>query len=456
MGSGVLAAAAAGKTGSASAAIPNDLMAFLREVIGVFFFQLTKFTPNFSLPMLNTDQIRQQFPALQRTHQSKHLTFLDGPAGTQVPQRVIDAISHYYQTSNANTHGEFLTTNETDQVVEGMRMRVAALLNAEGPATISIGQNMTTLNFALARAIARSLQPGDEVLITQLDHEGNRGPWLMLREWGITVREVRLLPTGRLDYEDMAQKMNERTRLVAMGLASNAIGTVNNVKIARELSHKVGAWLLLDAVHYAPHFSLDVQQMGCDFLLCSAYKFYGPHIGLLYSRPGLLDRLNTDRLRTAGQIAPDKIETGTLNHAAIHGVSAAIDFIASLGKGAALRAQLEDAYQQIGAHEFALAKTLYEGLSAIREVQVVGTDFADRHRAPTVSFTMEGKTATEVCRHLAAENIFAWDGHFYAIRAIETLGLLERGGVTRIGMAVYNTDEEVQRTLASLRALAER
>jgi cysteine desulfurase family protein (TIGR01976 family) len=432
--------------------MPSDLMAFLRVVIGVFFFQLTKFTPKF-FTMLNTTHIRQQFPALQRVHQGKPLVFLDGPAGTQVPQRVIDAISHYYQTSNANTHGEFLTTNETDRVVEGMRMRMAALLNAEGPATISIGQNMTTLNFALARAIARSLQPGDEVLITQLDHEGNRGPWLMLREWGITVREVRLLPTGRLDYEDMAAKINERTRLVAMGLASNAIGTVNNVKIARELSYKAGAWLLLDAVHYAPHFSIDVQQLGCDFLLCSAYKFYGPHIGLLYSRPGLLDQLHTDRLRTAGQTAPDKIETGTLNHAAIHGVSAAIDFLASLGKGDTLRNQLVDAYRQVGAHEYALAKSLYDGLAAIPGVRVAGTDFADPHRAPTVSFTVTGKTATEVCRHLAADNIFAWDGHFYAIRAIETLGLLEQGGVTRIGMAVYNTPEEVQQTLARIRSL---
>src|SRR6478609_150261 len=271
--------------------------------------------------MINPQQVRSLFPSLQRLHNTQPLIYFDGPGGTQVPQSVIDAISNYYKRSNSNTHGEFITTNETDQIIRDMRYAVAALLGAENPETISIGQNMTTLNFALARGIARFLQPGDEVLITQLDHEGNRGPWLMLREFGMIVREVKVLPNGTLDYEDFAAKANERTRVIAMGLASNALGTVNNVKLGRELAYRSGAWLVLDAVAYAPHFEINVQELGCDFLLCSAYKFYGPHIGLLYSRPGLLDRLNTDRLRTAGQMAPDKIETGTLNHAAIAGVT---------------------------------------------------------------------------------------------------------------------------------------
>jgi len=399
--------------------------------------------------MIDSSRVRASFPSLARVHNNIPLTYLDAPAGTQVPASVIDAISNYYKTSNANTHGEFLTTNETDVVVTQMRKAMAALLGAEGPETISIGQNMTTLNFALARGIARNLKPGDEVLITQLDHEGNRGPWLMLRDFGVNVREVRLLPNGTLDEKDFAEKVNEKTRVVAVGLASNALGTVNNIKLARELAYKAGAWLMLDAVAYAPHFKINVQELGCDFLLCSAYKFYGPHVGILYSRPGILDRVKTDRLRTALQNAPDKIETGTLNHAAIAGVTAAVNFISSLGKDN----DLKDAYTQIGIHERKLAVRLFDGLNKIKGVKVIGQDFASEHRAPTVSFTFEGKTPTELCRHLSKQNIFAWDGHFYAVRAIEILGLLERGGVTRIGMAVYNTNEEIDKTLDAIKEL---
>lgn len=391
--------------------------------------------------MIDSARVRSQFPSLTRVQNSIPLTYLDAPAGTQVPQQVIDGITNYYKNSNANTHGEFLTTHETDGIIAAMRKSVAGFLGAEGPETISIGQNMTTLNFALARGIARNLRPGDEVLITQLDHEGNRGPWLMLREFGVTVREVKLLSDGTLDEKDFAEKVNERTRVVAVGLASNALGTVNNVQLARELAYKAGAWLVLDAVAYAPHFKIDVQQLGCDFLLCSAYKFYGPHVGLLYSRPGLLDRIKTDRLRTALQNAPEKIETGTLNHAAIAGVTAAVEFVSSIG------------YNEIGPHERSLAIRLYDGLSKIGGVRVIGQDFSSEHRAPTVSFTFNGKTPTEVCRHLAKQNIFAWDGHFYALRAIEILGLLEKGGVTRIGMAVYNTSDEIDKTLEVLKSL---
>jgi cysteine desulfurase family protein (TIGR01976 family) len=334
-----------------------------------------------------------------------------------------------------------------------MRKTVATFLGAEGPETISIGQNMTTLNFMLARGIARNLQAGDEVLITQLDHEGNRGPWLMLREFGMIVREVKVKDDGTLDEKDFAEKVNERTRVVAVGMASNALGTVNNVKLARELSYKVGALLMLDAVAYAPHFSINVQELGCDFLLCSAYKFYGPHVGLLYCKPGVLDRIKTDRLRTALQFAPEKIETGTLNHAAIAGVTSAVEFIASLGTGPTLKEQLKGAYEVLGEHERKLAVRLFDGVNSIKGAKVIGQNFDSPHRAPTVSFTFPGKTPTEVCRHLAKQNIFAWDGHFYALRAIEAMGLLEKGGVTRIGMAAYNTSEEVDKTVEVLRGL---
>ena len=313
--------------------------------------------------MFEVQSFRNHFPSLQRLHNGKPLIFMDGPGGTQIPNQVIDSISQYYNTSNSNTHGVFITTQETDQIMEDMRVHVAALLGAEHPKTISTGQNMTTLNFSLARGIGRILQPGDEVLITQLDHEGNRGPWLSLRERGIIVREVNLLSSGTLDYDDLKSKLNERTRLLAIGMSSNALGTVNDIKLARELTYKVGAWLSLDAVHYAPHFAIDVQSLGCDFLLCSAYKFYGPHVGLLYSRPGLLDGIPTDHLRTAGQSAPEKIETGTLNHAALAGVTAAVQFIASMGRGDSMRDKIKDAYQQIGKHEMALAEKLFNGIS---------------------------------------------------------------------------------------------
>ena len=391
----------------------------------------------------DSPSVRKQFPSLQRKHNGKPIVFVDGPAGTQVPQSVIDAISHYYSNANANTHGAFITTRETDKIIEHTRQAMATLLGAEGEETISIGQNMTTLNFSLARAMSRILHPGDEVLITQLDHEANRGPWLTLRDFGIKVREVKLFPSGLLDYEDFESKINENTRLVCMGMSANSIGTVNNFKLVRELTYRYNAWLLLDAVHYAPHLTIDVQSIGCDFLLCSAYKFYGPHVGILYSRPGLLDRLPTDRLRTAAQVAPYSIETGTLNHAAIAGVGAAVEFLATLGHGSSLREKLVSAYQSIGKHEFVLASKLYSGLKKMDGITLVGQDFSSPDRTPTISFTMKGKTPLQVCEQLAISNICAWDGHFYAIRAIEALGLLESGGVTRLGISLYNTEAEI-------------
>lgn len=403
---------------------------------------------------MDTQSIRSQFPSLQRQYNKHPMTYLDGPGGTQVPQSVIDAMVNYYTTSNANSHGAFVTANETDQTIWSMREHMAAYLGAEGPENISIGQNMTTLNFSLARALSKVFKPGDEVIITQLDHEANRGPWLTLRDFGIKVREVKLKKDGTLDYDDFKEKINENTRLVAMGMSSNALGTVNNFNLVRKLTYQFNAWLLLDAVHYAPHFAINVQEIGCDFLLCSAYKFYGPHVGLLYTKPGLLDRLPTDRLRTAGQIAPESIETGTLNHAAIAGVKGAVDFVASLGSGETLRTKIETAFEIIQTHEHGLASYLYNELKGIKGVTMVGQDFSTKQRTPTLSFTLEGKTPLQVCEHLAKSNICAWDGNFYAIRAIESLGLLERGGVTRLGISVYNTKEEMNQTLSEIKKIA--
>ena len=396
---------------------------------------------------------RDQFPALNRELNGKGITYLDGPAGTQVPTAVIDAISDYYRQSNANTHGAFTASQETDAIMDETRRLVALFLGAEGPHTISFGQNMTSLNFSLSKAMGRLFRPGDEILITQLDHEANRGPWLSLREKDIVVREVLLKPDGQLDYDDLARKINEKTRLLAMGYASNIFGTVNNVALARELTLKAGAWLLLDAVHYAPHFPIDVRRAGCDFLLCSAYKFYGPHVGLLYARTGLLDRLPTDRLRTTDQHAPFSIETGTLNHAAIAGVKAAIEFIAELGSGDEQRTRLQSAMSAIQAYEHALARVLYEELQQLPGVTVVGPGFDSAERAPTLAVVVEGKTPAEVCAYLAAHHVYAWDGHFYAVRATEVTGLWEKGGVTRLGISAYSRKKDVRRTVALFQKL---
>lgn len=397
---------------------------------------------------------REDFPSLQRTLNGRPLAYLDGPAGSQIPRQVLAAMERYYSTMNANTHGVFVTSVESDAMLEQARTAVAAFLGAPSASTISFGANMTTLAFALSRAFGRIFREGDEVVITELDHEGNRGPWLALQERGVIIREVALRPDGTLDPADLKAKIGGRTRLVAMGLASNALGTVNDVGLARSLSARVGAWLLLDGVHYAPHFAVDVRALEADFLLCSAYKFYGPHVGVLYCREGLLESLPTDRLRTQVQAAPYLIETGTLNHAAIAGVRAAVEYIASLGEGLDQRERTVDAMRRIGAHERQLAEQLYHGLAAMRGVRVVGPSFQEPQRAPTVSFVTDRHTAPEVCSLLAEEGICAWDGHFYAIRAIEKLGLLERGGVTRLGALLYNTAEEVDRTLRRIREIS--
>ncbi len=281
----------------------------------------------------NIEKRRADFPSLKRTYNGLPLVYFDGPGGTQVPQTMIDAMVSYYHNSNSNTHGHFVTTRETDDVIANARNAMAEFLGADSPERISFGQNMTTLNFSLSKAIARSLRPGDEILISQLDHEANRGPWLNLKENGIIIKEIAVKHDCTLDYNDFKNKLNERTKLVAVGFASNAFGTINDINFIREQTYKSGALLLVDAVHYAPHFTIDVQKTGVDYLLCSAYKFYGPHVGILYSKEGLLDSLEPDRLRTQDQRAPNRIETGTLNHAALAGVTAAVDFIASFGNG---------------------------------------------------------------------------------------------------------------------------
>lgn len=399
------------------------------------------------------DAIRSQFPSLSRKVNNRPIVHLDGPAGTQVPQSVIDAIVSVYTHSNANTHGQFPTSHETGQLIDTARSQVATLIGAEDGSTISFGANMTSLNFVLANALTRSLQPGDEILITQLDHEANRGPWIQQRRHGIVVREVLMDEDGSLDYADFEKKISEKTRVIAIGLASNIFGTVNEIDRIRQLAYKVGAILVVDAVHFVPHLLTDVREMGCDFLLCSAYKFYGPHVGILYSAPGALDRLDTDRLRTQSQHAPYRIERGTLNHAALAGVSAAVDFIASLGEGITTRDRIVSAMADVQTHERTLAQQLYLGLRDIDGLDIYGPPLKETQRAPTISFTMEGFRPQQICQLLGQKSICAWDGHFYALRAVEVLGLSMQGGVTRMGIALYNTPDEIDYVITSLKEI---
>ena len=358
----------------------------------------------------HSERCRQDFPAL-RAREGRELVSLDGPGGVQVPNAVIQAIADFYKTCNVNTHGNFPPSREVDRRMHVARETLAAFLGAASADCISFGQNMTTLNFALSAAIGRTLEPGDEVLITQLDHEANRGPWLRLAERGVVIQEVSLKESGELDTADMAAKITRRTKVFAIGASSNALGTVNDLSLARRLTQEVGALLVIDAVHYAPHFPIDVRALDTDFLLCSGYKFYGPHVGVLYSKPGALDRLPTDRLRVQDPAAPYRIETGTLNHAAIDGMRAAVDYLESLGPGA-------------------LAE-----------------------RAPTVSITLAGHTAGEAATRLGADGVCVWDGNFYAARAVERLGLAERGGLLRTGISMYSTNSDVRRLLEGLERL---
>ena len=404
--------------------------------------------------MINSEKIREYFPSLGRVDTNNNqIIFMDGPGGTQVPIQVIEGISQYYIRSNANTHGEFVTSKETDSMMDGVRERVSEMLGSEGPKTISIGQNMTTLNYSLARALSRKFNDGDEVIITELDHEANRGPWKVLEEVGVKLIEVKLLDNGTLDYTDFKNKINNKTVMVCMGMSSNALGTLNDfVDIGNYLKDK-DCLFLLDAVHYAPHFSINVQELNCDFMLCSAYKFYGPHVSFLYSKPGLLASLSPDRLVVQEQEAPYIIETGTLNHAACSGVTSAIDFIASIGKGSTLREKLESAYRRISIHEFELAKLLYDSLQKEDKIKVIGQDFSSKKRTPTVSFVHNDFSPQDVCKKLASENICAWDGHFYALKAIQKLGLESAGGVTRLGVSLYNTKQEIDRVVEVIKNL---
>lgn len=410
---------------------------------------------------LDSAWVRQQFPALKETVNGHAAVFFDGPAGTQAPQQVMDAINDYLVHSNANNCGAFITSKRTDETIAQARMAMADFLNCT-PREIVFGPNMTTLTFALSRAIGRELKPGDEIVVTTLDHDANVAPWRALEEQGIVIRQVDIcVKDCTLDMDDMQGSINSRTRVVAVGYAANTVGTINDVHEVVRLAHNVGAVAFIDAVHYAPHGLIDVRDLDCDFLVCSSYKFFGPHLGILYGKAEVLERFRPHKVRPQYDSIPDRWETGTQNHECLAGLTAAIDYLAQLDRhnGAAentRRAALVAAYESIQLYERELVSELIAGLRKISGVTFYGiSDPADfNHRVPTVAIRLQGYSPLELARKLDEQGIFTWDGNFFAINVTERLGVEKQGGLLRIGLVHYNTREEVERLLAALAGLA--
>jgi cysteine desulfurase family protein (TIGR01976 family) len=412
------------------------------------------------MPAFDPDLLGPEFPALALEQGGRPVVFLDGPGGTQVPQRVIDAVAGYYRESNANHGGAFATSVRSDAIVEEAHEAVADLLGAASPAEVKFGQNMTSLTFALSRSIARILRPGDEVIVSRLDHEANRGPWIAAAaDAGATVREIAIDPaTCTLDLATLDAALSDRTRLVAVGYASNATGTINPVAEIVRRARSFGAWTFVDAVHYAPHGPLDVDALGCDFLACSAYKFFGPHLGVLWGRADLLAELPAYKVRPAD----DRWETGTQNHEGIAGTLAAVEYLAGVGdrfggvaRETSRRERLVAGMRAIEAYERELSAHLLDGLAAIPGLHIHGLADPGRvaERTPTFAVTLDGWTPRVLAEALGKRGIFAWDGDFYATTLIEDLGLATTGGVVRLGLAHSSTPAEVERLLASLREL---
>ena len=402
--------------------------------------------------MTSTEEIRRRFPALARTHNGYPVAYFDGPGGTQVPQMVVEAMNDYLCHHNANTHWAYPTSEETDAIIDSARNVLADFLNAS-PTEIAFGANMTTLSFHLARALGRGYGPNDEIVVTELDHHANIAPWRTLeKERGVKVRMVKLIPeTGELDWDDLSRQLTQRTKLVAIGAASNALGTINDVKRAGEMAHNIGAKVFVDAVHYAPHELIDVRDWNCDFLACSAYKFYGPHIGILYGQHDLLESLDFPKLIPAPDSAPERAETGTQNHEGIAGAAAAVDFLASLAAGPTRRERLHAAFQQLHQRGDELVTELWNELQQIQRVRLYGPP-PGTARTPTIAFTMDEMPSTEVAKKLAERGFFLSHGDFYAMTVVERLGLAP-DGLVRAGCACYTTSEEVDRLLTGVREL---
>jgi cysteine desulfurase family protein (TIGR01976 family) len=409
---------------------------------------------------LDLNWIRSQFPAFAQEVNGQPSVYLDGPGGTQVPQRVIDAITDYLKQSNANTNGAYATSQRTNRVLADARSAMADFFGCD-PDEVVFGFNMTSLTFAMSRAIGRELGPGDEVVVTLLDHDANFSPWQALEERGVTIRHVSFHAADcTLDMDDLASKINRHTRLVAVGYASNAVGTINDVKEVVRLAHAVGALAYIDAVHYAPHGPIDVGALDCDFLVCSSYKFFGPHTGVLYGKRAHLRRLHPYKVRANTDESPYRWEWGTLNHEGIAGITACVEYLADIGrqvKGSvsSRRAAILAAYDKIVKYERSLCERLIVGLKSIPGAKIYGISDLQRfaHRCPTIAVRINGHTPLELAIRLGERGIFTWDGNYYALNLTEQLDVEKDGGFLRIGLVHYNTAEEVDRLLTTLKEI---
>jgi len=405
---------------------------------------------------------RARFPALNREIDGRPVVYFDGPAGSQVPQSVADAVSAYLTGANANCGGVFATSRETDELLDQAHRAVADFLGSPDADTVAFGPNMTTLTLALARAMSQTWKAGDEVVVTRLEHDANFTPWVQAaRDAGATVREVAIRRDDcTLDLDDLQSKLNDRTRLVAVGAASNAVGTINPIREVADRVHAVGAQLFVDAVHYAPHGSIDVEAWDCDFVTCSAYKFFGPHVGILWGKRGPMVELPAYKLRPATDELPGRWMTGTQNHEGIAGTMAAIDYLAEIGRAhdpAAIDrpSALVAAYSAIVDYERTLVRHMLESLAEVKDLRVWGITDLDRlaERLPTVAITHSRRTPQEIAQHLADRGIFVWHGNYYALPLTESLGL-EPEGMVRIGQLHYNTRDEIDRLIQALQELS--
>lgn len=402
------------------------------------------------------ERIRADFPVFERRIAGKPIAFFDGPGGSQVPRTVAEAMAEYLTMHNANVHGHFATSQETDAILFAAREAAARFVSGSAD-EIVFGANMTTVTFHLSRALGRHWGPGDEVIVTELDHQANVAPWRrMAADNGMTVRVVPLdRDTLQLDYAAFEAMLSERTKLVAVGAASNAVGTINDVRRVADAARSVGALTFVDAVHYAPHRLVDVQALGCDFLACSSYKFFGPHAGILWGRHELLERFEPYKVPPASNDAPERWETGTQNHEAIAGILACIEWIASIAgdEGDDRREAMARSYEAMHAHESALFSLLEDGLRALPGVRFHGVA-RGQPRTPTAAFVVDGSTPDEVARRLGEEGVFVWNGDFYATTVCDALGLSGCGGLVRAGVAPYCTEDDVRRLIDGVARIA--